>query len=57
MYLFEIKFYTKLNYLKLSFGIELLETLTDQLNGTMTRLVEDGTHYIFEFPAQQIIGN
>ncbi len=35
---------------KSSFGIELIETLTEQLEGTYTRTTENGTSYRFSFP-------
>ncbi|MFK8046353.1 MAG: sensor histidine kinase [Crocinitomicaceae bacterium] len=35
---------------KFSFGLELIETLTEQLDGTCERQVENGTTYIFTFP-------
>ncbi|MFD1553240.1 hypothetical protein DNU06_15365 [Putridiphycobacter roseus] len=35
---------------KVSFGIELIETLTEQLEGTYTRTTENGTKYSFVFP-------
>ena len=41
---------------EISFGIELIETLTDQLEGTMARNIENGTQYVFEFPSHRIIG-
>lgn len=35
---------------KLSFGLELIETLTDQLDGEFTRDTDNGTNYLFKFP-------
>lgn len=39
-----------------SFGLELIETLTDQLEGTMVRTVDENTQYVFEFPSHRIKG-
>lgn len=32
-----------------TFGLELLDTLTEQLDGSFQRKIENGTHYYFEF--------
>lgn len=37
---------------KQSLGMELIETLVDQLDGEMTRIIENGTHYIITFKSQ-----
>ena len=33
-----------------SFGLELIDSLTEQLNGTFKREIVDGTKYSFRFP-------
>ena len=33
-----------------SFGLELIDTLTEQLDGAFKRTTENGTHYLFSFP-------
>lgn len=33
------------------FGLEMIETFTDQLDGKVERKIENGTHYKFTFPA------
>lgn len=38
---------------KFSFGLELIDTLTDQLEGTCQRKTENGTEYIFKFPKNE----
>jgi len=35
-----------------TFGLELLETLTDQLDGSFKREIKEGTHYYFEFDSK-----
>ncbi len=35
---------------KTSFGLELIETFTEQLDGTVERFSDKGTHYRFSFP-------
>ncbi len=35
---------------KISFGLELIDTLTEQLDGTFEREIDNGTHYHFKFP-------
>ena len=37
---------------KQSLGVELIETLVEQLDGKMTRIIENGTHYIITFKSQ-----
>jgi two-component sensor histidine kinase len=37
---------------KQSLGMELIETLVEQLDGEMTRIIENGTHYIITFKSQ-----
>lgn len=37
---------------KQSLGMELIETLVEQLDGEMTRVIENGTHYIITFKSQ-----
>lgn len=38
-----------------SFGLELIDSLTEQLNGSMERKTVDGTHYEFEFDRQSLM--
>ena len=37
-----------------SFGLELISTLTTQLEGTMTRNIENGTNYTFQFKTKSL---
>jgi two-component sensor histidine kinase len=39
---------------KFSFGLELIDTLTEQLDGHYERTTEDGTHYKFVFPKEYL---
>ena len=35
-----------------TFGLELLDTLTSQLDGSLKRTVKNGTHFVFQFKTE-----
>ena len=38
-----------------SFGLELINSLTEQLNGSLELETKEGTHYIFQFDRQSLM--